>query len=80
MVREGRRQGRRGRQGNLEQLPISEAAAAGRYAEALQLQEALAAKVEAVETKREGKPGEETAQALNRWHGTPCLHENSRKR
>ena len=49
----------------LEQLTIQEAAAAGRYAEALQLQEALAAKVEAVETKREGKPGKETAEALN---------------
>src|SRR5262249_10879238 len=32
---------------------------------ALQLQEALAAKVEAVETKREGKPGNKTAQELN---------------
>jgi len=31
----------------------------------LQLQETLAAKREAVETKREGKPGNETAQALN---------------
>ena len=41
------------------------AAAAGRYAEALQRQEALAAKVEAVETTREGKPAEQTAQALN---------------
>jgi TPR repeat protein len=49
----------------LERLPISEAAAAGHYAEALQLQESLAAKVEAVETKREGKPGEKTADALN---------------
>jgi TPR repeat protein len=49
----------------LEKLPIKVAAGAGRYAEALQLQEALAAKVEAVETEREGKPGEETAQALN---------------
>jgi TPR repeat protein len=48
----------------LEQLP-SEAARAGRYTEALQLQEALAAKVEAGEIKREGKPGEETARALN---------------
>jgi len=48
----------------LEQLPIAEAAEAGRYAEALQLQETLTAKVEAVETKREGKPGMETAQAL----------------
>jgi TPR repeat protein len=49
----------------LEKLPIREAAGAGRYAEALQLQEALAAKVEAAETGREGKPGEETAQALH---------------
>src|SRR5215831_1700228 len=49
----------------LEKLPIKVAAGAGRYAEALQLQEALAAKVEVVETEREGKPGEETAQALN---------------
>jgi hypothetical protein len=48
----------------LEKLPLKQATEAGRYAEALQLQEALAAKVEAAETKREGKPGEETAQAL----------------
>src|SRR5262249_38889620 len=48
----------------LEKLPIREAVGAGRYAKALQLQESLAAKVEAVETKREGKPGEETAEAL----------------
>ena len=54
---------------HLEKLPIQEAAGAGRYAEALQLQEASAAKVEAVETKREGKPGKETAQALTVWHG-----------
>jgi TPR repeat protein len=55
---------------NLEKLTISEAFGAGRYAEALQLQEALAAKVEAAETKREGKPGEETAQALSQaaWY------------
>jgi hypothetical protein len=51
-------------------LPIREAAGAGRYAEALQLQEALAAKTEAGEKKRKGKPGEETALALNgvAWH------------
>jgi TPR repeat protein len=48
----------------LEQLPIT-ALGAGRYGEALQLQEVLAAKLEAVETKREGKPGRETAQALH---------------
>jgi TPR repeat protein len=47
----------------LEQLPIR-AADAGRYAEALQLQEALAVKVEKAETKREGNPAKETAQAL----------------
>jgi TPR repeat protein len=49
----------------LEKLPIKVAAGAGRYAEALQRQEALAAKVEAVETTREGNPAEQTAQALN---------------
>jgi TPR repeat protein len=49
---------------HLEQLPTREAAGAGRYAEALQQQEVLAAKIEAMETKREGKPGKETAQAL----------------
>jgi TPR repeat protein len=48
-------------EGALERLPISEAVGARRYAEALQLQEALAAKVEAEETKREGTPGEKTA-------------------
>ena len=65
MVREGRCQGQRGRQGSSRELPISEAAGAGRYAEALQLQEALAAKVEAEEMKREGKPGKQTAELLN---------------
>ncbi len=49
---------------NLETLSINEAAATGRYAEALQLAEARAAKEEAAETKREGKLGKETAQAL----------------
>jgi len=49
----------------LEILPISEAAGAGRYTEALQLQEALAVKAEGVEIKREGKPAEGTAQALS---------------
>jgi TPR repeat protein len=48
----------------LEKLAIHETVEAGRYPEALQMQEALASKVEAVETKREGKPGEETAWAL----------------
>jgi TPR repeat protein len=49
----------------LESLPISEAAGAGRYAEALQLTVAWAAKVEAEEMKREGKPGKQTAELLN---------------
>jgi TPR repeat protein len=49
----------------LEQLSISEAFEAGRYGEALRRQEALVVKVEAAETEREGKPGEETARALN---------------
>ena len=54
----------------LESLPISEAAGAGRYAEALQLTVAWAAKVEAEEMKREGKLGKQTAELLNlvAWH------------
>ena len=48
----------------LEKLPIREAVGAGRYAEALQLQETLAATAEAGEKKRKGKPGGETAEAL----------------
>ena len=53
-----------------ESLPISEAAGAGRYAEALQLTVAWAAKVEAEEMKREGKLGKQTAELLNlvAWH------------
>jgi TPR repeat protein len=47
----------------VEQL-IQEVAEAGRYRDALQLQEALAVKVEEAETKREGKPGAATARAL----------------
>jgi hypothetical protein len=47
-----------------EELAIREAAGAGRHAEALQLREALAAKVEAAETRRAGKPGTATARAL----------------
>jgi TPR repeat protein len=49
---------------NLERLSIHETAGAGRYTEALQLQEAFAVKTEEVETKREGKPGKETARTL----------------
>ena len=49
---------------SLERLPIREAESAGRYAEALQRQEAFAAKVEAEETKREGKAGKETRYEL----------------
>jgi TPR repeat protein len=49
----------------LEELRIEESAATGRYSEAQQLEEALAHKIETRETEREGKPGGETAQALN---------------
>jgi hypothetical protein len=55
----------------LEQLPIREAVGAGRYTEALQLQEALAVTVEEAETKREGNPAKETAQVrpvCSRFH------------
>jgi TPR repeat protein len=48
----------------LEGLPMREADRAGRYAEALRLEEALAAKVETVEIKSEGKPGKQTARTL----------------
>jgi TPR repeat protein len=48
----------------LEELPIREAVRSGRYADALQLQEALAAKAEEVETEREGNPGKKTVVAL----------------
>ena len=47
----------------LEGLP-REAAGAGHYIEALQLQGALVAKAEAAETQRDGKPGKVTAEAL----------------
>jgi tetratricopeptide (TPR) repeat protein len=57
----------------LEELPIREAVTTGRYAEALQLQEALAAKEEAAETKRDGKPGKETAGALGGVSGYALL-------
>jgi hypothetical protein len=50
---------------NLEKLSIDVAAAGGRYVEALQLQKALAEKSEAVETKCDGSPGQETAIALS---------------
>jgi TIR domain/Sel1 repeat len=46
-------------------LPIYEAAGTGRYAEALQRQERLAAEVEASETKDDGKPGVHTAIMLD---------------
>ena len=54
----------------LEQLSIHEAQATGRYPEALRLQEAFAAKTEADETKRDGKPGEQTAGELTQviWY------------
>jgi hypothetical protein len=48
----------------LERLPSREAEKAGRYDEALRLREASAAKLEAEETKRDGKPGDQTARVL----------------
>src|SRR5437764_273873 len=48
----------------LKRLPIHEAATAGRYDEALHLEEVFAANVEAEETKRDGKPGEQTTGEL----------------
>ena len=55
---------------DLERLPTREAAMAGRYDEALRLAEALAAKFEAEETKRDGRPGEQTAGELQQmtWY------------
>jgi TPR repeat protein len=53
-------------QAQLDKPQISEAAEAGRYAEALQLQEVSAAKMETMETKGDyGAPGWNTATALN---------------
>jgi TPR repeat protein len=48
---------------HLVRLPIQEAAAAGDYAQALQMEERFAAAIEAEEIKEEGKPG--TATAMN---------------
>ncbi len=55
---------------HLERLPIHEAITAGQYDEALRLEDAFAAKWErfweAAETKRDGKPGKETARLLSK--------------
>jgi TPR repeat protein len=51
-------------QAKLEELPIQQLAEAENYAEALRRQEALAAKAESGEIKRDGKPGKTTAEAL----------------
>jgi TPR repeat protein len=48
----------------LELLPIIQAKSAGEYAKALRLQESFAEKREETETKRDGKPGKETAVEL----------------
>lgn len=48
----------------LDELRITEAASAGRYAEALRLQEIVAGRNEAAETKEKGGPGKATATAL----------------
>jgi TPR repeat protein len=49
----------------LERLPAQEAETAGRYDEALRLEEAFAAKFEAEETKRDGKSGKRVVTELN---------------
>jgi TPR repeat protein len=54
----------------LKGLQIKAAFAAGRYADALQLQQAAASEEEAAETERNGKPSGATAAALQRlaWY------------
>ena len=56
--------GSTGATAQLEPITIRQAVGAGRYADALHLQEALSAKVEAAETKRKSNPGKETAEEL----------------
>jgi TPR repeat protein len=65
---------------SLARLSIREATEAGRYDEALQLQEALAVKVEEEEKKHETSPARRRRRRSAAWPGTPCLLENSRKR
>ena len=57
-------------QENLERLTIDEATEAGRYGEALKMQSARTERIEAAETKTNGKPGEQTASELLRqsWY------------
>jgi len=64
---------------SLEKLPIAEAMTTGQYAEGLRLGEALAAKVEAAETEREGKPGELTGDALADVAGTALFAQQFSK-
>src|SRR5262249_9752057 len=64
---------------NLKKLPISEAAGTGRYAQALKLQEALAAKVRQWRPSVRASPATRPRRNSTEWHGTPCLHESSRK-
>jgi hypothetical protein len=54
----------------LEELSAGELFLTGRYAEALQYEEASAAKREVIETKLHGKPGEQTAGELQQvtWY------------
>jgi predicted Zn-dependent protease len=49
---------------NLEKLSVEEANSAGDHSKAMRLQESLAKKTEEVETRRDGKPGKETAANL----------------
>jgi uncharacterized protein len=64
----------------LEKLSIREAAKAGRYSEALQLQEALTVKWKKRRRNVRAKLARRRRRRSSAWHGTPCLHENSRKR
>jgi Sel1 repeat len=57
----------------LQTLPIRETAEAGHYPEALRLAEARAAEAEVVETKREDRPGKETARVLGELAGYALL-------
>jgi TPR repeat protein len=64
---------------NLESLAIREAEGAGRYAVASRLREAQVARVEARETLRDGKPGNETVATLHGLSWAALLaHEYAR--
>ena len=72
--------GDEGAKANLEKLSVREAAAAARYAEALQLSEALATKERQRRRSARASPARGRRGLSATWHGTPCLHEDSPKR